>query len=293
MENLRDIKTRIRGVEEIQKITRAMKMVATSKFKKAEKRIETTREYIDEIFRIYTRVLHQEPMRHNPFYEQRKGKGAAAVLVVTADKGLCGGFNANMLRYAKEVLQQVEAEGNNVKLILAGKKGKAHLSRFEKYDVLMEEVGLFNALSYAHARSLADCCIENFLSGSVNKVLMAFTGYRSAGDFAPCFEELLPLKKDKQEQEKIQKKGPGYLYDPDREDVMKKLLPAYLTSRIFLYLLQSETAEHVARMNAMSNASNNAEELIGDLTIAFNKARQAAITKEILDIVGGAEALGG
>ncbi|MDP8218667.1 MAG: ATP synthase F1 subunit gamma [Candidatus Theseobacter exili] len=292
MENLRDIKTRISGVQEIQKITRAMKMVATSKFKKAEKRIETTRGYIEEIFRIYNRVLHQEPMRHDPFYEQRKEKGTTGILIVTADKGLCGGFNANMIRYAKEVLAQALEGGGSVNLLLAGKKGRSHFIRNSDYEILMEEIGLFSALSYLHARTLADCCIKNFLSGNVNRVWMVFTGYRSAGDFKPCYKEILPLK-DEEADKESRPKGPGYIYDPDRQEVLAHLLPAFLTSRIFLYLLQSETAEHVARMNAMSNASNNAEELIGDLKIAFNKARQAAITKEILDIVGGAEALGG
>ena len=303
MATLREIKQRIKSIKSTQQITRAMKMVATAKLRRAQERMLAARPYSDKIKELVYRLASEIENPEMPLLQNRPVKRLHLV-VVTADRGLCGAFNSHIIKRALgEFTSHKELE---ISLITVGRK--AHdFFRKRDYSIADAHVNIFNDLQVSHADQISKFLIEEFISGNSDAVRVIYNEFKSVAQQRLVVEDLLPVqvaeseevqrKEEKREEvqhEEVQRqeeKRVDYLYEPSQELLLEALLPRYIKVQIWRALVESFAAEQAARMMAMENATENASELIESLTLAFNKARQAAITKEILEIVGGAEAL--
>ncbi|GIW21512.1 MAG: ATP synthase gamma chain [Candidatus Sericytochromatia bacterium] len=287
MPNLKEIKTRIKSVKNIEQITKAMQMVAAAKVRKVQEKVTSFRpfsERIEEVFKNLSTKIKNEDIKE-PLLEQREIK-TIGVVIITSDKGLCGSYNSNLLRFANNEIKNLESLGYKVKIWLVGNKSfgafkYTHLEIVNKYSQL-PQIPTFN-----EARMLKNDLIEKFLNKNIDKVLFIYTKFVSMMSFRPSILELLPINKEEKETKSMSE----YIFEPDPQTLISKILPEYIENQIYRALLESSASELASRMTAMSAASKNAKEMIGALTLAYNKARQAAITKEILEVVGGAEAL--
>ena len=282
MATLRDIRRRIRSVESTQKITRAMKLVAASKLRRAQERIVAARPYAVKMSELMSNlVVRAEAERHALL--RRHAGGRRRLVVITADKGLCGAFNSNILRASLHFLR--EAGGADLTLVVVGKKARDFYRR-RQWTVKSEMLGFFDRLAYSHAQELAGQLMAAYLAEEVDEVQLMYNEFRSVAVQRVTREQLLPIEP-----------GTGaaattdYLYEPGPDDILASLLPRHVTTQVFRALMESVAGEYGARMTAMEAATKNAKEMIDVLTIQYNKARQERITKELLDIVGGAEAL--
>jgi F-type H+-transporting ATPase subunit gamma len=285
MATLRDIQRRIRSVQSTQKITKAMKLVAASKFRRAQERILAARPYATKMRELLGGLAgHSEDETH-PLLARRE-TGRKRLVIVTADKGLCGAFNSNILR---ESLRFLRGPGEtSVTLVVVGKKARDFYRR-RQFTVKSEMLGIFDRLAYSHAQELAGGLMQDYLAEEVDEVYLMYNEFRSVAVQRPVRQQLLP----------IEAQGDGddggsheeYLYEPGPEAILASLLPRHVTIQVYRALMESAAGEFGARMTAMEAASKNAREMINLLTIQYNKARQERITKELLDIVGGAEAL--
>ena len=285
MATLRDIQRRIRSVQSTQKITKAMKLVAASKFRRAQERILAARPYATKMRELLGGLAgHTEDEAH-PLLARRE-TGRKRLVIVTADKGLCGAFNSNILR---ESLRFLRGPGEtSVTLVVVGKKARDFYRR-RQFTVKSEMLGIFDRLAYSHAQELAGGLMQDYLAEEVDEVYLMYNEFRSVAVQRPVRQQLLP----------IEAQGDGddggsheeYLYEPGPEAILASLLPRHVTIQVYRALMESAAGEFGARMTAMEAASKNAREMINLLTIQYNKARQERITKELLDIVGGAEAL--
>jgi len=287
---LRDIKRRINAVDNIEQITRAMYMVATAKLRQAEERVEQARPYAAELSGMLARLAgeHEHGGNH-PLLEDREVKRVTHV-IVTADRGLCGSYNANVIREAETMLRK---EDRSFELIMVGKKGRDYFRRLG-FDITRDYVDLGEEVSYERARELTEFLVSRFLDGETDEVNMLFTQFRSALSQTVTTTRLLPIVAEFREDdadEPARGERPDHFFEPSPERLFAELLPKYTQNQVFQTLMESKASEHGARMTAMKNATDNAEELIETLTLDFNRARQAAITREISEIVGGAEAI--
>jgi len=275
-----DIRRRIHSVTNMQQITKAMKMVAASKLRKSQNKVLASRPYSKQVQAVLSRVVQTEKNLRHPLLEQRDVKKVGYVLV-TSDRGLCGGFNANLIRKAKSVINAQEKESA---LIAVGRKG---IDFFLPRDVkiLTQFTGLGDDPHYEHASQIADEVIHQFTSGAVDEVYLIYSKFVSVLTQKPSVQKLLPI-------EPYGEKANGsYLYEPSPEEMLSRLLPLYLKSQIYSALLENKASEMGAKMTAMDAATQNAKDMIAKLTLEMNRARQAAITTEISEIVGGASAL--
>ena len=289
MATLRDIKNRIKGVQSTQQITKAMKMVAAAKLRRAQENIFNARPYARKIAEMLSHLVTEEDMAANPFILEREVKNIA-IVIVTADRGLCGAFNANIIRETAGIVEKEYSSGSVVPHIFCvGKKGFEFFSKRD-YDVIGKRIGLFSSLSYVDALNITKELIEVYLKGTFDKILIIYNEFKSIIQQRIVREQFLPVpvKKDLEEERKSQ---PNYIYEPDQKAIFNYLLPKHLKAQMWRILLESNAAELGAKMTAMDNATTNAKELIRTLQIKYNKERQAAITKEILEIVSGANAL--
>ncbi len=286
MATLRDIRRRIRSVESTQKITRAMKLVAAAKLRRAQERIVAARPYAAKMAELLGNLVSGaagEGAPH-PLLEQREGP-RRQIVVITADRGLAGAFNSNIIRRAVEFIRQADAAG--VTLVVVGRKGRDFFRR-RGHALKHEMLGFWDRLAYAHAGELADYLMGQYLEGEVDEVHLLYNEFRSVAVQRPVREQLLPIPRAAAED------GAGavdYIYEPEPGSILSDLLPRHVRTQVFRALMESLAGEYGARMTAMEAATKNAKEMIGVLTIQYNKARQEKITKELLDIVGGAEAL--
>jgi F-type H+-transporting ATPase subunit gamma len=305
MATQKDVKNRIASVKNIHKITRAMEMVAAARLRRAEQRIRALRPYANAIRRL-TRQAAQaaEQMPRVPILTERERTENAGVLLVTGDRGLAGAFNSNIIRTGLQVRKELEGDGAGIHWYAVGRRGVSSLT-FRKLEVSNSYVGITDRPSYADARAIANDLISDYVDGKVDRVDIVYNSYISALSQRVTREVLLPVSEaeviiggeeeawspDEDEAEAAQKNA-LWLYEPDPEQILQRLLPDFVEITVFRALLESTASEHGARMTAMRSASENADQMIDDLTLEANRVRQAEITQEIMEVVAGAEALG-
>jgi F-type H+-transporting ATPase subunit gamma len=283
---LRDIRRRIRSVQSTQKITRAMKLVAAAKLRRAQERILEARPYANTMTELVGTLARALGEDKHALLARREGDRKLYV-VITADKGLCGAFNSNILRRSLEALRQ-GAEGA-VSLVAVGRKARDFYRR-RPWTIRLDRAGLLDRPTFEQARELAGELMRAYLDDQVDEVWLAFNEFRSVAVQRVVLQRILPIEAPGAGEDGGAG-GVDYLYEPDAPAILDALLPRYVEVSVYRALLESAAGEHGARMTAMEAATKNAQEMIGSLTIQYNKARQERITKELLDIVGGAEAL--
>ena len=288
MATLRDIRRRIRSVESTQKITRAMKLVAAAKLRRAQERILSARPYAVKMAELLSGLVRRAEGEAHPLLVRRPPTRKRLV-VITADKGLCGAFNSNILRASLAFLR--EQGETNITLVVVGKKARDFYRR-RPYEVKSAMLGFFDHLAYSHAQELAGGLMREYLAGEVDEVHLMYNEFRSVAVQRVKREQLLPIEPEHAAAGEGGEAAAGdYIYEPSPEAILAALLPRHVTTQVYRALMESVAGEYGARMTAMEAATKNAKEMIGVLTIQYNKARQERITKELLDIVGGAEAL--
>jgi len=288
MPTLRDIRRRIRSVESTQKITRAMKLVAAAKLRRAQERVIAARPYASKMAELLGHLVASTESAdgaEHPLLEQREGP-RRLIVIITADKGLAGAFNANIVRRALEFIR--ESNATALALVVVGRKARDFYRR-RQWTIKRDLIGFWDRLAYSHAVELADYFMDQYLGGEVDEVHLIYNEFRSVAVQRPVREQLLPIPRAHVE-------GDGeapveYIYEPSPQAILGDLLPRHVRTQVYHALMESLAGEYGARMTAMEAATKNAKEMIDVLTIQYNKARQERITKELLDIVGGAEAL--
>ena len=294
MPSLLDIRRRIRAVKSTQQITKAMKMVAASRLRRAQERIQQARPFANEMLRVLNSLAMRVDPSSHPLLDERKSplaSGKSLLFVITADRGLAGSFNANAIKAASTFI--VEDPGREVALGLIGRRGRDFFAR-RGFEVRYEQVNLFQALQYSHACDIAREAIAAFTDGAVDSVYLIYNEFRSVIQQRIVVERLLPIPRlDIEPAKTEQAAGPAidYLYEPTPEELFKTLIPRHVEVQVFRALLESNAAFYAAQMTAMDSASRNAAEMIDQLTLYMNKVRQAAITREIIEVVSGAQAL--
>ncbi|HKZ05652.1 MAG TPA: ATP synthase F1 subunit gamma [Methylomirabilota bacterium] len=289
MATLRDIKRRIRSVESTQKITKAMKLVAAAKLRRAQDRIIGARPYAQKMGELLQSLVARVGDDGHPLLVRRAG-ARKRLVVITADKGLCGAFNSNVLRASVSFLRESTSEVD-VTVVVVGKKARDFYRR-RQWTVKSEMLGFFDRLAYSHAQELANELMADYLAGAVDEVHLIYNEFRSVAVQRVTRQQLLPIiQGDVQPGEAGEAATGEYIFEPGPEAILASLLPRHVTTQVYRALMESVAGEFGARMTAMEAATKNAKEMIGVLTIQYNKARQERITKELLDIVGGAEAL--
>ncbi|MCW5203168.1 ATP synthase F1 subcomplex gamma subunit [Candidatus Electrothrix communis] len=289
MPGLKDVKNKIEGVSKTSQITKAMNMVASAKLRGAQERMETFRPYAKK-FAEAMEDLSGSMSGNQPLMEVRDVQ-AVELIVVTSDRGLCGSFNAHIVSRAQQLIDQLEAEGKEVSLITVGNKAAQAFKRSGKirasYKDIMGTFQMFNA------REISGSVTLNFLSGEVDEVRVVYAHFFSMAKQRPTEETLLPIKPPEQGEGGKSGTAVEYIYEPSPTEIMEALLPLHLNVQVYHAMIEVAAGEHAARMAAMDNATNACGDIIKDLTQLYNKARQAAITGDLMDIVGGAEALKG
>ncbi len=290
---LRVYRRRIKSVQSTKKITRAMELIAASRIAKAQQRVRTSKPYAEEITRVITAVASQTAVDH-PLTTEKENPSRAAVLVVTSDRGLAGAYNANALRTAEGLFSLLRTEGKEPLVYAVGRKAVAYF-RFRGRPVAQTFTGFSEQPDYESAKAAADALIEAFVTdtdaGGVDEIHLVYTEFASALTQRAAARRILPMVIEETDEPPASGPLPLYEFEPSGEGVLDALLPRYVESRLFAAMLESAAAESAARRRAMKAATDNAEDLIKALTRAANSARQAEITQEISEIVGGANAL--
>lgn len=288
MPGLKEIRKRIGSVKSTKQITKAMKMVAAAKFRKAQVRILELRPYADKMNSVLTSLAKTVETGH-PLLEVRPRK-KVEVLVLTGDKGLCGAFNTNIMKAAFKLIKEIQSEGIEVSVSAIGKKGTDLLKR-RGFTPRQSWLGISGRVSYLNAKEITGNIIENYISETFDEVILIYNEFKSALVQKVSIVRLLPLATVKVEESESQELTAAFLYEPSQQAIFDNLLPKNLEIQVFRALLESQASEEAARMTAMENATKAADDMIASLTLQYNKARQASITKELMDIVGGVEAL--
>jgi F-type H+-transporting ATPase subunit gamma len=290
MATQQDIARRIRSVRNTGKITKAMELVAASRLRRAQARIQGLRPYADRLQQLAVEVAAATShTRDQPLLERREVKGVA-VLALTADRGLAGAFNANVIRRSLAVAAEHRAAGRQVHWLAVGRKGSSSL-RFRGQEIEHSYTGITDRPRYADARAIAERAAELYTEGEVDLVVMVYNRFVSALTQALETVDVLPVPEEMLTGEEPELIQGAYLEEPDRSEILRRLLPTYVEVTIYRALLESTASEHGSRMTAMGNASENASKLIDSLTLEMNRARQAEITQQILEVVAGADAL--
>lgn len=288
MATLRDIRRRIKGVQNIQQITKAMKMISAVKLRKAQESIINARPYAKKIFQKLEHLISEEDRTTSPFIFQRPVKNVL-VVVVTADRGLCGAFNTNIIKESTKLINQEFAEQNiNSFVYCVGRKGYDFFRR-RNYNLVGNTIGVFNSLKFETAKKVYSEIIDGYLNGSYDRIVVVYNEFKSVIQQRIVREQFLPVPITEGKKE-IQHSA-NYIFEPSQKEIFNYLLPKHLDAQLWRILLESNAAEFGARMTAMDNATSNAKELISSLKLKYNKERQASITKELLEVVSGANAL--
>lgn len=291
-QQLRAIRRRITSVKSTQKITRAMELIASSRVIKAQQRVNAARPYAEEMKRLMASVAERAGTIDHPLLSAREEVSRVGTIVASSDRGLAGAYNSNVIRAAE---RDMHAHGADNALFLVGKKAIGYF-RFRGYEIDEDHTwqGISDRPTIEHARDIARAATGAFAEGRVDQVRLVFTRYQSAMTQRPTVVQLLPLPREElHESDDREEQGarPQYEFEPEPSDILGLLVPRYVEGNILQGLLEAAASEHAARRRAMKAATDNAEELIDDLTRTFNQARQAEITTEIMEVVGGAEAL--
>jgi F-type H+-transporting ATPase subunit gamma len=306
MANLKDIRGRIASVKNIRKITRAMEMISAARLRKAEQRIEALRPYADALRRMTARAAQAaENIPNLPILQEKENVETVGVLLITGDRGLAGPFNSQILRAGNARMRELRGDGKEVLWYAVGRRGVSSLE-FRGLEVGDSWTGFTDRPSFADARRVADGLAAAYVDGKVDRVEVFYNGYISAVNQEVRHETLLPLQQadviaDDDDDEAENGNGEDadehihdralWIYEPDPEEILARLVPDYVEISIYRAMLESTASEHGARMSAMRSASDNAADLIDDLTLAANRQRQAEITQEIMEVVAGAEGL--
>jgi F-type H+-transporting ATPase subunit gamma len=285
MATLRDIQRRIKSVQSTQKITRAMKLVAAAKLRRAQERIIAARPYAGKMAELLGNPVSGADGDTHPLLEQREGP-RRQIVIITADKGLAGAFNSNVIRRSLEFVRA--SNTTELTLVVVGRKARDFYRRRD-YTIKRDMIGFWDRLAFSHAQELADYFMQQYLDNEVDEVHLMYNEFRSVASQRPVRQQLLPIPKAEGEQEAAE--TVDYIYEPSATAILGDLLPRHVRMQVYRALMESLAGEYGARMTAMEAATRNAKEMIEVLTIQYNKARQEKITKELLDIVGGAEAL--
>ena len=289
MATLREVKKRIKSVVSTKRITKAMEMVAAAKLRRAQQRVEDARPYNAKLDLILSHLAaaSSEDISH-PYFEEREIIKKKTLVVVTSDRGLCGSYNANVLRRANKWLE--DNKDFEIELVTVGKKTHDFFKRSE-YDIIGNFVDWGGVLDYDKTREMVKLLTGRFLNGETDEINLLFTRFISTVRYKLSLERYLPIARPEVEEESGY--STGYIFEPDPETIYNALLPNYATSKMIMAVAEALASEHGSRMMAMSNATSSAEEMVDNLTLEYNKARQAQITKELLEVVSGAEALRG
>jgi F-type H+-transporting ATPase subunit gamma len=304
MASLKDIRGRISSVKNIRKITRAMEMISAARLRKAEQRIEALRPYADAIRRMTARAAQAaENVPNLPILLEREQVSTVGVLLITGDRGLAGPFNSQILRAGNQRMRDLRGDGEEVLWYAVGRRGVSSLE-FRGFEIGGSWTGFTDRPAFADARRVADGLAAAYVDGKVDRVEVFYNGYISPVNQEVRHETLLPLQQADviaDDDDESESSGNGeeehihsralWIYEPDPEEILARLVPDYVEISIYRAMLESTASEHGARMSAMRNASDNAAELIDDLTLAANRQRQAEITQEIMEVVAGAEGL--
>ena len=284
MPSLIDLRRRIRAVKSTQQITKAMKMIAASRLRRAQERVVASRPYAQRMLQVLQGLASRVDPEAHPLLQRGAETGRPLVIVVTADRGLCGSFNSNIIKAAGQFIVN-EGQSREVTLGLIGRKGRDFFRR-RGFEVLIEQSGIFQRLSYAHAQEIARAAIEEFTAGRASSVHLIFNEFKSVMSQRLLVEQLLPIPRIEGDT------GPGtdYLYEPNPEAIFADLLPRYVEAQVYRALLESNASFFAAQMTAMDAATRNSTEMLDSLTLYMNKVRQAAITREIIEVVSGAAA---
>jgi F-type H+-transporting ATPase subunit gamma len=292
MPGLRDLRKKIDAVKKIGQITKAMNMVASAKLRGLQGRLEGFRPYRARFETVLGIILASPSLNKSriALLQEREVKRVGIVLI-TADRGLCGAFNSNLIREAENLIKRFRREGKEVELLTVGKKGYTYFNRKvpirEAYPEVMARVLVQDA------RRIARSATQAFLNGEWDEVYLIYGKFINIVKQVPVVEPFLPLRFSKAEEEKEASKITAYLYEPDEEELLPVILPQYLNALVFAAMLETAVSEQAARMTAMDNANRACTDMVKQLTLYYNKVRQASITKELMDIVGGAEAIKG
>jgi len=293
MPSLQSLRRKIAAFKNTQKITKAMKMVAAAKLKRSQDRILSARPYAHKMRGVLGNLSRRVNRSAHPLLQKREGR-KIEVLVVTSDRGLCGGFNGNIVRKSAEFVRQCESRGLQVALSIVGRKGRDYFRR-RPWPIRQEWTGVFDKLSFEHAIDIGGDLTDQFVKGTFDELYVVYNEFKSAIQQRVIVEKLFPVDAETEFGAASAlaegTTGGSYLYEPDEAELLNVLVPKHFQVQTFRILLESAAAEHGARMAAMDGATRNAGQLIKKVTLYYNKTRQAAITKELMDIVGGAEAL--
>ncbi len=287
MASLRDIRKRIASVKNTQKITNAMKMVSAAKLRRAEEAIKAARPFADKMREVLMSLASRANPSAHPMLEVRPAQKALLILI-TADRGLCGAFNASLNRRAEAFAKEMKAKGVEMDLINVGRKGNDYFRR-RQVSIVEKFINVMNKVSFELAGQVVDAAAGKFTSGEYQEVYLLYNSFRSAVTQISTLKRLLPIKPEADDAPRDRE----YLYEPSEEELLEGILPRYIQVQVYTGLLDSVASEHGARMTAMEAATSNAEEMIYKLTLKHNRLRQESITTELMEIVGGAEALKG
>ncbi|RMF44492.1 MAG: ATP synthase F1 subunit gamma [Deltaproteobacteria bacterium] len=286
MPSLKDIKKRIGTVKNTSQITKAMKMVSAAKLRRAQDAVVAARPYADKLLDVLSSLAMREDPEVHPLLRER-GRGKALVVLFTADRGLCGGFNANISKEAERFIREKTDGFEEYELMIIGRKG-AEFLRSRRAPIGKVHENITGNVTYQVAAMLGQEIVEGYEEGKYDAVYLVYNAFKSAISQIPTVRKLVPIEPNSVDES--QHVAP-YIYEPNRTEVLSQLLPKHVEVQIFRALLESVASEHGARMSAMDNASKNANEMIRKLTLQYNRARQAAITKELMEIISGAEAI--
>lgn len=307
MANLKLIKNRIKSVKNTQKITQAMKMVAAAKVKKAENQVKSSRPFSNELARCFTKLIASKPeidkekvtslnpLDNYPELLKQRKLETVGLMVITSDKGLAGAYNANVVRKALSRIREIKREGLNVKLFIIGTKGIQALKKYD-FEIIKTYTKLPAIPTPGGCAIIAEDLAESYIKKEIDKIEIVTTHFKSTLSYQIQLWQLLPviIAPEKADSEsETHKIEPEMLFEPNIETVLQKIVPLYFTNRIYQALTEASASELAARMQAMSAATNNARDMIKILTIDYNKARQASITQELLEVISGAQALEG
>jgi F-type H+-transporting ATPase subunit gamma len=294
MATVQDLKRRIRSISNTQKITKAFELVASARLRRAEQRIEAMRPYADRMLELMGITARAAGSVRLPLLERRENVTRVALVPITADRGLAGAFNAQILRRAFALERELRGEGLEVRWLAVGRRGRSTLT-FRRHEIVQAWQGFSERPDYADAQAIARLAADLYANEEVDRVVVVYNHYKSPLVQEVTVQDLLPIPEgvvrgDEDDAERAALRG-DFIYEPEPEQILERLLPVYVETEVYRALLESAASEQGARMTAMRNASKNAGELISSLTLAMNRARQAEITQEILEVVAGADAL--
>ena len=294
MPNLKDIRTRIGSVKNTQKITSAMKMVSAAKLRRAQENAEAARPYALKMEQVIASLVSRVDTNAHPLLVEPEPTNKELVVVVTSNRGLCGGFNSNILRTLERFIRDQEHSSVQIDIVTVGRKVQTY-ARSRNLNAVADFSDIVGNLSFAQAKRLATMASDHFLNGEYDKIHILYNEFVSAIQYNTILQPLLPLSIDDvlDEVAGVEADASEYIFEPDEESLLGHLLPAHIEVQVLRALLEAEASEHGARMAAMDSATNNAKDMIESLTLQYNRARQAYITKELVEIVSGAEALKG